>query len=55
MRVTNEPRKAVEVPVRIFGTDHDGKPFSENLITVDVSIHGAKLRGVKAKLQAEES
>jgi hypothetical protein len=54
MRVTNEPRKAVEVPVRIFGTDHDGKPFSENLITVDVSIHGAKLRGVKAKLQAEE-
>ena len=54
MRIKNEPRKAVEVPVRIFGTDHNGKPFSENLTTVDVSVHGAKLRGVKAKLQAEE-
>lgn len=54
MRINNEPRKAVEVPVRIFGTDHDGKPFSENLATADVSVHGAKLRGVKARLQTEE-
>ncbi len=51
---TNEPRKAVEVPVRIFGTDHDGKPFSENLITADVSVNGAKLRGLKAKLEPDE-
>jgi hypothetical protein len=41
--MTNEPRKAVEVPVRVFGTDCDGKPFYENLITVDVSLHEAKL------------
>lgn len=54
MGFKNEPRKTVEVPVRIFGTDHDGRPFSENLATVDVSVHGAKLRGLKAKLQAEE-
>ena len=54
MGISNEPRKAVEVPVRVFGTDCDGKPFSENLTTVDVSSHGAKLRGLKAKLQLEE-
>ena len=45
MGTTTEPRKAVEVPVRVFGTDCDGKPFYENLTTVDVSLHGAKLRG----------
>jgi hypothetical protein len=54
MGIAKEPRKAVEVPVRIFGTDHDGKPFLENLITVDVSVNGAKLRGVKAKLEPDE-
>jgi hypothetical protein len=51
---STEPRKAVEVPVRVFGTDCDGKPFSENLTTVDVSLHGAKLRGLRAKLQVDE-
>jgi hypothetical protein len=50
----NEPRKAVEVPVRVFGTDCDGKPFSENVTTVDVSQHGVKVRGLRAKLQLEE-
>src|SRR3954466_13984398 len=54
MGMTNEPRKAVEVPVRVFGTDCDGKPFYENLITVDVSLHEAKLGGLKAKLQLDE-
>ena len=54
MGAGNEPRKAVEVPVRVFGTDCVGKPFSENLTTVDVSLSGAKLRGLKAKLQVNE-
>lgn len=54
MGISNEPRKAVEVPVRVFGTDCDGKPFSENLTTVDVSLGGAKLRGLKAELQVGE-
>jgi hypothetical protein len=54
MGIANQPRKAVEVPVRIFGTDHAGKPFSENLTTVDVSINGAKLRGLKARLEPGE-
>ena len=54
MGINNEPRKAIEVPVRVFGTDRDGKPFSENLTTVDVSLRGAKLKGLKANLQVDE-
>lgn len=50
----NEPRKAVEVSVRVFGTDCDGKAFSENVITADVSQHGTKLRGLRVKLQVDE-
>jgi hypothetical protein len=54
MGTNSEPRHAVEVPVRVFGTNSDGKPFSENLTTVDVSLHGAKLRGLKARVKVDE-
>lgn len=54
MSISVEPRKAIEVPVRVFGTDCNGKPFYENLTTVDVSLQGAKLGGLKAKLQLDE-
>src|SRR5947209_17830818 len=54
MGTSTEPRKAVEVPVRVFGTDCDGRPFYERLTTVDVSLHRAKLRGLKAKLRLDE-
>ena len=40
--------------MRIFGTDRDGKIFSENLTTVDVSHSGAKLRGLKALVKVDE-
>lgn len=49
-----EPRKPVELPARIFGTDRAGHGFSENVTTVDVSQHGARLTGVKAQLNLEE-
>ena len=49
-----EPRKATQVSVRIFGTDRDGKIFSENVSTVDISHSGVKLTGIRAKLQNEE-
>jgi hypothetical protein len=49
-----EPRKPAEVSVRVFGTDQDGKPFSENVTTADVSQHGVKLRGLTAKLKVDE-
>jgi PilZ domain-containing protein len=49
-----EPRTPIELPVRIFGTDDSGKIFSENVTTIDVSQHGAKLRGVRAQLRIDE-
>lgn len=49
-----EPRKPVELSVRIFGTDRDGKIFSETLTTVDVSQNGAKLQGLKARVKVDE-
>src|SRR6266849_10124064 len=49
-----EPRKAVEVSVRIFGTDRGGRIFSEKMTTVDVSHNGAKVKGVKTDLKLDE-
>lgn len=49
-----EPRKPVEVSVRIFGTDRDGKIFSEAVTSADLSHHGARLRGLKARLKVDE-
>jgi hypothetical protein len=49
-----EPRKALEVSVRIFGTDSGGRIFSEKVTTVDVSHNGAKVKGVKTDLKLDE-
>ena len=49
-----EPRKEIEVAVRIFGTDSSGKIFSEKISTVNVSRQGAELRGVQAQLKLGE-
>lgn len=49
-----EPRKLVQVPVRIFGTDQQGRIFSENVMTIDVSHSGVKLAGVRAKVNVDE-
>jgi hypothetical protein len=49
-----EPRKDVEVAVRIFGTDSGGKIFSEKVTTVKVSRRGVELRGVQARLKLNE-
>jgi hypothetical protein len=38
------------VPVRIWGTDCEGKPFSEHVCTVNISGAGARLGGVRAPL-----
>jgi hypothetical protein len=50
----SEPRRPTEVAVRIFGTDREGKIFSENVTTLDVSQNGARLMGVKAQLKLDE-
>jgi hypothetical protein len=50
----SQPRKQVEVPVRIFGTDSHGQVFSEKVSTVNVSRTGAELAGVRADLVLDE-
>lgn len=49
-----EPRKIVAVEVRVFGTDREGKVFSETVQTLDVSRGGVKLAGLKAKVAPDE-
>ncbi len=49
-----EPRKDIRVPVRIFGTDVNGKPFSENVFTVNVSRSGAMVIEIKSQLKLGE-
>lgn len=49
-----EPRKVVELPVRIFGIDDAGKIFSENVTALDVSQNGARLTGVRAQARVDE-
>ena len=49
-----EPRKDINVPVRIFGTDSAGKAFSENVSTINVSHEGVLLAGVRAELKLGE-
>ena len=49
-----EPRKEVQVPVRIFGTDSSGHVFSEKAVTVNVSRQGAELSGVQPQLNLDE-
>src|ERR1700691_4332315 len=50
----SQPRKELEVPVRIFGTDSDGKVFSEKVSTINISRNGAELVGVSRKLNVDE-
>jgi hypothetical protein len=49
-----EPRKEIEVPVRIFGTDSSGQIFSEKVLTINVSQHGVLLAGVQAQPNVDE-
>jgi hypothetical protein len=49
-----EPRKEIQVPVRIFGTNDSGQTFSEKAVTVNVSQRGAELSGVQPRLKLDE-
>jgi len=49
-----EPRKEVQVPVRIFGTDRDGAVFSQKAVTVNISRSGVELAAVEAELVHDE-
>ncbi len=50
----NEPRKDIQVTVRIFGTDYTGAIFSDKVVTVNISRTGIELAGVQAKLALDE-
>jgi len=49
-----QPRKDVQVPVRIFGTDSHGQVFSEKVSTVNVSRNGAEVAGVRSDVGLDE-
>jgi len=49
-----EQRKEVKLAVRIFGTDAQGRPFSENVSTVNISRQGALVSGVLAQVSLGE-
>jgi hypothetical protein len=49
-----EPRKEIQVPVRIFGTDSGGHVFSAKAVTVNVSHQGVALSGVESHLNLDE-
>ena len=42
----SEPRQSQESPIRIFGMDNAGKPVNISAWTVDVSRHGARVKGI---------
>lgn len=54
MGMRNEPRKDIQVPVRIFGTDKTGAVFSQKASTVNVSRNGVELAGVQSQLAVNE-
>jgi hypothetical protein len=49
-----EPRHPIRLSVRIFGTDAEGKMFSENVQSFDISYQGARLDGIKTSLKVGE-
>ncbi len=49
-----EPRKEMQLPVRIFGTDSSGQVFSAQAVTVNVSHQGIELSGVEPRLKLDE-
>jgi hypothetical protein len=44
IRERRSPRYALELPIRVFGTDFQGTDFVEDSTTLVVSRHGAKIR-----------
>jgi len=50
----SQPRKQVEIKVRIFGTDSDSHVFSEKVSTVNISRKGAELAGVRPELGLDD-
>lgn len=46
-----EARLDVELPIRVFGMGADGRPFLHNAQARNISLHGARLSGLEARLK----
>src|SRR5438067_13450317 len=55
MAKRREPRVELQLPIRVFGTDINGKAFSEQIVTIDVSRRGVKLSSVRAQIKVGET
>ena len=55
MPARSEPRQNQESPIRIFGMDGSGRAVNVSAWTVDVSRHGARVRGVSDWSQPGET
>jgi len=51
----SEPRQNQESPIRIFGMDGSGRAVNLSAWTVDISLHGARVRGVNEWSQPGET
>jgi len=50
-----QPRIPSILPVRIWGTDQEGKSFLEHVCTVEISGKGTRLAGVRARLSVGDT
>lgn len=46
-----EERIIISLPVRLWGMDINGKPFTQNASSVDITRMGARLQGVTCRIQ----
>jgi len=51
----SQPRIGSILPVRIWGTDLEGKSFCEHVCTVEISGKGTRLAGVRARLSVGDT
>ena len=50
-----QPRVKGILPVRVWGTDSEGKPFAEHVCTIDISNKGASVACVRASVSKDDT
>ena len=50
-----EPRLTIEIPVRVFGMDAGGRPFTQDANATDLSRTGARLTGLEHELRVGDT
>src|SRR5437763_16854525 len=55
MAKRREPRVELQLPIRVFGKDINGKAVLEKIVTIDVSRRGVKLSRVQAQIKVGET